>query len=702
MKGIFNRNINLGIHKGLKINEEKLVKLLNFICLIWYFVTVVFIISDYFFANNYTLLLQGYLIQVLLFIVVQLLQSNRKYIAARILFILMSHLLIFVFSNLIIPGAFVDLFYILIPLFSLMFFENKLINYSFLVLAILSFIIPNIIWRNYAEELFSDPTTIPVFFISIFLLVVYFKNLNLKNEKRLLKQKNIALEDKKIIGSQKKELENINNFQNQFFVNIAHEIRTPLTIIKGNINRLNPDLSDSKILDNLKTQTNNIQRIVNDVMDLTKMDSNEFSLNLENISFSSFIFKIFNSFNSNFKNKNIDYQYYDLTNRNVIISADKIYLESAISNVIVNSLKYTDTNGKVTVVIDNIGNNLVVKIKDTGIGIEKSELVAVFNRFFQSNNTINHSGGSGIGLAFSKEIIKGHDGNITVESQIEVGSVFIISLPITSFEKEVVLEEVVEFIKKPIVPIDNKVKTANRTILLVEDNEEMREYIIDVLSLYKIVYACDGLDALEKLKNHKIDFIITDYMMPKMDGYEFVKIIKENKNTLPVLMLTAKSDVQVKLEMLRLGIDDYITKPFEEEELLLRIKNGLKNYSAQQAYIKEENLSHSKVRENSISTKFVNELKVYIEKNCTKSNFGVLDICDNFAVSQSTLYRKIKSLTGLNIKEFITEVRLQKAYQLFNQKELISLKELGYEVGFLNYAHFKKLFEQRFGKYLSN
>jgi signal transduction histidine kinase len=332
MNVIFKRSINTGIHEGLTKNEEKLVKLLNFICLIWYFVTIIFIVSDYFMVNNYLGVVTGYLFQVLLFILVQFLQSKRKYFAARILFISCSHLLVFTFCNWIIPGVFVDFFFILTPLFGLMFFENRAIHYTLLLLAILSFVIPNELWQNYDPDFFSDPTTIPIFFISVFLLVTYFRNLNLKNEKRLQEQNSNMLKDKELIENQQKELMNLHNFQNQFFVNIAHEIRTPLTIIKGNINRLGGD-EDSKIKETLQFQSNKIQRIVKDVMDLAKMDSNEFSINTEEIVFSSFVNNIFNSFYSSFDTENIDYHFLDTSSKKSMVLVDKLYRTTPLGHI---------------------------------------------------------------------------------------------------------------------------------------------------------------------------------------------------------------------------------------------------------------------------------------------------------------------------------------------------------------------------------
>ena len=696
MKITFEKNINIGVHSGLPKNEEKLVKLLNFICLIWYSVTILFIISDYFIVDNYLGVVVGYVLQVILFILVQYLQFKRKYIAARILFVSFSHLLVFAFCNQIIPGVFVDLFYILTPLFGLMFFENRIVHYVLLLLAIISFVLPNYLWHNYDPSLFEDPTTIPIFFISIFLLVTYFRNLNLKNEKRLYEQKNSALNDKELIENQQKELLDLHKFQNQFFVNIAHEIRTPLTIIKGNINRL--EGSDKTVVDTLKIQTGKIQRIVKDVMDLTKMDTNEFSLNTEDVTFSNFVATIFNSFYSTFQTKEIDYQLFDTSKKNAIIEGDKMYLESAISNLLTNAIKYTNNKEQVFLILEQFTTNIVLKIKDTGIGVEEWEKEKIFKRFYQADNSINRSGGSGIGLAFSKEIIEKHAGSLTLESELGEGSTFIITLPIKSINENGTKSAFEKIELEDSNFIENPILKEQKTILLVEDNEDMRNYISSILTEYNVVEAEDGLDGLEKLKKHEIDYIITDYMMPKMNGYDFIKNLKDQNYSIPILMLTAKTDNETKLEVLRLGIDDYISKPFEEEELLLRIKYSLNNYNSQQEYIKSENIQIEETRQNTITESFLKKLKQFIEDNCKNEKFGVLDICDELAVSHSTLYRKVKSLTGLSTQEFITEVKLQKAFEVFNENETLTLKEVGYKVGFLNYTHFGKLFEQRFGK----
>jgi signal transduction histidine kinase/DNA-binding NarL/FixJ family response regulator len=700
MKNAILRNINIGVHQDLSKNEEKLVKLLNFVCLIWYFVTILFIVSDYFIVENYLGVVVGYVLQVLLFFLVQFLQSKRKYFAARILFVSFSHFLVFAFCNVIIPGNFVDLFYILTPLFGLMFFESRIIHYTLLVLSILSFVIPNYLWHNYDPSLFSDPTTIPIFFTSIFLLVTYFRNLNQKNELRLNEQRNIALEDKKLIGDQKKELEDLHRFQNQFFVNIAHEIRTPLTIIKGNINRLSQN-EDQEIKETLQLQLNKIQRIVTDVMDLAKMDTNEFSLSTEEVSFSSFINTIFNSFHSSFQSKNIEYQLLDTSDKKNIVLVDRIYFESAVSNILTNALKYTETNGQVSLLIERENDQIILRVIDSGIGIEETELAKIFNRFYQADNSINRSGGSGIGLAFSNEIIKKMSGSLSAKSTIGQGSTFTISLPIASTNSENLIQAEPQQTITHVEIEDTVVIKEKRTVLLVEDNKDMQNYITSILTDYNVVSAYNGIEGIDKLSEHEVDYIITDYMMPKMNGEEFIEKIKNDNNHLPVLMLTAVTDIQTKFRMLRLGIDDYITKPFEEEELLLRIKNGLKNHKNQQEYIKSENIQIEETRQNAITASLLNDLKEFVEKNCPNEKFGVLDICEEFALSQSTLYRKVKSLTGLSTQEFITEVKLQKALEIYNQNETLTLKEIGYKVGFINYTHFGKLFEERFGKQLS-
>ena len=691
MKKIANKFLNIGVHEGLSKGETKLVILLNFFCIIWYATSLTFTVTDYFFLEQYVQLLSGYAVEVgyaveiCLLILVQILQANRKYTIARLLFIFSTYFQFFVFSNFIVPENLDELFYILTPLFSLIFFNDRRVHYTFLFLALISFIVPVNFFNIYAEGVFKDPAVVPIIFIGVFLLVNYFKNLNAKNEALLNEQKDNAIEHTVLIEKQKHSLETLHDF----------EIRTPLTIMKGNINRIKKSGTPENIehIMQLESQTQNIQRIINDVMDLTKMDSNNFQLKTENVLLSALVNRVFTSFYSNFQNKNIAYTLIDNSNKKSIVDADVTYLESALSNIITNAFKYTNEPGEVSLLLEQDGqNNTLIKIQDSGIGIAKNDIENVFNRFYQVNNSINRSGGSGIGLAFTKEIIEKHKGKIVAESSINEGSCFTISLPIKSFAKKAFKDIGIHIPKTTEVTLPHTID--KKTILLVEDHQEMREYIKSILTQYNTLEASNGIEALISLEKNKVDYIITDYMMPQMDGLQFIKELNNKGNRLPVLMLTARTDFETKINTLRLGIDDYITKPFDEEELLLRINHGLTNYSSQQKFIEKEDIPLSETKD----VQFTKDLQTYIEDNCANSTVNILELCEEFSMSQSSLYRKVKAITGFNTKEFIAEVKLQKARELRRKKTDITLKDLVLSLGYKNSTHFVNLYEKRFGE----
>lgn len=375
------------------------------------------------------------------------------------------------------------------------------------------------------------------------------------------------------------------------------------------------------------------------------------------------------------------------------VLGDGKYFERALNNVILNALKYTDKNGNVTLQINEEKESITISIKDDGIGMEAEDLALIFNRFYQAKNHINKSGGSGVGLAFSKEIIENIGGKITVSSSPGKGSTFNILLPKFQNEQEensVKAKQLTKFERLEHFSSANK-KTC---VLIVDDSYDMRHYVKDVLKEYDCLEAEDGLEALEKIKTNAVDFIVTDYMMPKMDGLELITRLKSMHHLAPILMLTARADSQIKLSILRLGIDDYLLKPFEEEELKIRIKNAVINNKKRTQYQLDQkiDLSNKDPKDD-----WIESMQTYIFEQSGKNKFTQADIAEHFNVSISSLFRRIKSETGLSPNELITEVRLQKAKHLLESRQVHSLKHLVLEVGFKHASYFSKKYYERFG-----
>ena len=549
MKTLFVNISNFGMRKGLSGSEIKITKLLNQLSLTWLLLLVFFIITDIIILDDFIPTMSGHLVMGGLIIIVFFLQKKERTSAARLLFILSAYGEFYVFANYFMKGQLVELFYILLPMISILMFNQRWIHYTWLLISIISFVLPNQINQIYSDTLFSDPTTVPIFFIGIFLIVVYFKNMNLSNEKVLEGQKNEAEEAANIIKKQKKEIENVYNQQKQFFINVAHEIRTPLTIIKGN-NDIIKKKQDSEETDIIKGQLKKIQQIVDDVLDLAKLDTDQFSLQNLPIDFKELVKQVKGSFESSFQSKSIQLEYVDNTNEELVVTGDNRYLQRSINNILSNALKYTHENGHVKILLSKIENTVEVLISDSGIGVKAEECETIFNRFFQSDNSINKSGGSGIGLSFTKEIIQQHNGAISVLTQNK-GTTFKVTLPLSSSEG--IVQEEFKLEEKSYPKLTKKLD--GKCILVVEDNQDMTTYLNRILSDYRTINAKDGKDALALLNIHKnIDLIITDYMMPNLNGYELIKQLRKQNNSLPVIMLTAKSDSETRIEVLRLGI----------------------------------------------------------------------------------------------------------------------------------------------------
>ncbi len=673
--------INLGIREGDSTTEIKRIKLLNLFCIAWHVRTILEFIDDDLTNKPLLLSLFDFFIMVLIVGGIQFLQYKRKLLTARLLFICSILFLTFMYANYIYTANFLEYYFMLVPGTTLIFIDNKKINWAIIFTAFIFMYFPNFYFNHYSAA-YSNFSIIFLFF-GVLIMVNYFKNLNLKNEK--------ALEIKST------ELEELDKFKSQFFTNISHEIRTPLTLIKGHADDLknlsSKDVKIEAIQQNINQQINSITEIVDNVLDLAKMKSSNFKLKTKHANISDLIEKIYLSFESLFYQKNIDFDL-SLNSKNYITNIDPIFIERALNNILLNALKYTE-KGSVTLDVSRKKQFLNITVSDTGIGISKNNIENIFNRFYQVNNDINQSGGSGIGLAFSKEIIELHEGTLTAKSKPNIGSSFIITLPLTpkktAQETPIKTSSVTNNLLKSL-PKNNI--ESNTIFLIVDDNLDMRKYLKSILQNYTCLEAKNGIEALEIAQNRKVDFIITDYMMPKMNGLTLITNLNKRKNRIPIIMLTAKNDIDSKLEVLNLGIDDYVTKPFEKEELLIRINNAIKNYHNKVKYNEENNLGTFSIPK---EKDLLKEIELHVNNNSDKKELNQDFLSEKFNISKSSLYRHIKSKTGMSPKEFITEIRLQKARRILENNSDILLKQLALEVGFQHTSYFSTIFTNRFG-----
>ncbi len=501
------------------------------------------------------------------------------------------------------------------------------------------------------------------------------------------------------------EIEDVTSNKNRWFVNVAHELRTPLTLIKGPIQRilkstdLSPDMTaDLKLVER---NTKSLSNLVNEILDLSKMVEGDVSLHESVFELDELVNHTVSAFDS--RANQLGIQLKSQVNVKAYVLADREKLNKVLVNLISNALKFTSAGGLVEVILAKpVNKGFRIIVKDTGRGIVKQDLTRVFDRFFQSSGKDQEvRGGTGIGLALSKEIAEMHGGELKVTSTPGMGSTFTLTLPEEieatrpPFGTERILSDAPE--SSLSVSAEGIISKERRPLLLLlEDNEDMASYIASLLQEYfDVKVAKTGLMGLEMLGSYSVKFIISDIMMPEMDGVTFLKKVKSDPlwKHLPFIHLTALSDESLRKELLRIGIDDYLMKPFDAEELIIRVRNLYMNYQ-QRVSLDSESVAE----EISYDEKVIERLKREVLNNIEDTNFNVLRMADGAALSERQLYRFLKATTGLTPLQFIQEIKLNRANELARKKVYGSISELAMSVGFKQPAYFSSLFEKRFGK----
>lgn len=586
----------------------------------------------------------------------------------------------------------------------------------------------------------------PVFLISagvlLAILAFVFYRWNTRKlllEKELL-EKEVAKRTEKI-EQQKTELLEMDKLKSRFFANISHELRTPLTLITGPVDamlhgqygELNPNLK--KALARTEKNGKQLMRFIEQILDLSRLESGKLIIHEKPVLLSSEIRKIESSFKELARTKHQEWEVDYLLPEELIVMMDDDKLEKIIYNLLSNAFKFTAPFGKVTMTVKpvqvayfnmNSGSiaDIVFEVTDSGKGIPEEDLPFIFDRFFQSSKMEeSNTGGSGIGLAFSKELTHALNGELTAKSEHGKGSTFRLILPFritnaTNPTERVSDESAAELIPMEIYTSDDEgIRLKNsHTILIVDDNTDLLQFISEILSpLFKVVTANDGVEALHllEMKNQPIDFIISDVMMPRMDGFELLEKLKSHQEwkKLPVVLLTAKATTEHKIRALRIGVDDYLYKPFSTAELLARVQNLLHHYeqrneelyseelvnpsSGQQEKNNSESNTNAKLSEYDLN--WLEKAESVCKSNISNNNFNVPDFADKLALSERQLHRRINELTGLTPNKYIREIKLQHARELLEIGRYKTVAEVAYHVAFEKPEYFSKLFSERFG-----
>ncbi|WP_010517447.1 hybrid sensor histidine kinase/response regulator transcription factor [Croceivirga radicis] len=508
----------------------------------------------------------------------------------------------------------------------------------------------------------------------------------------------------------------LNNEKLRFFTNISHELRTPLTLILGPSKQLlehNEGATEyQKSRYNLIYQNaSRLLNLVNQVLDFRKAQTGELKLKVAQTDVVLYTKHIFESFKELAFKKNITYNF--IVEEEEIkgwIDSDKY--DKIVYNLLSNALKFTEAYGTVDLFLrtkENNKNILVVEISDDGIGIPAKSLDKIFSRFYQATNNKDYNTGSGIGLSLVKSLIGLHKGDITVNSALGKGSSFVVELPIgrDSYTEDEVFEYVVTAKQdRPIEVLEITAKKAqNNTqvkqkILVVEDNVELRKYLVDYLSdFYKVYMAENGEEGLDLCKKIKPILCIADVMMPVMTGIEFCKALKQDEDIshIPVILLTALSENEDKVKGYGAGADGYIVKPFEPALLRTVVDNMIKNRLELKAKFSEEVESEvSLLTHSPIDEEFMQKVTQIIMDQMGNSELTTTYLCKEMGVSSSKLYRKIKELTDLSPNEFIRTVRLKKSAQLLKSRKY-NVSEVAYTTGFKDPLYFSRCFKKQFG-----
>ena len=520
---------------------------------------------------------------------------------------------------------------------------------------------------------------------------------------------------KKAVEEQSIKLRELDEAKSRFFANISHEFRTPLTLIQGLVDKqlLNPGQKpEQQDVGIMKRNVNRLQQLINQLLDLSKLESGEIKLQLREADILQFIQKMASLFESTALDKEISLNLEMDQSKELSVPFDEDKLYKILTNLLSNAIKFTPEKGKVSVQVERESEQLKVSVVNTGSEIPEEKLDYVFDRFYQvDSGTTRSYEGTGIGLALVRELVELHQGRIEVESENSL-TTFRFWLPLDSsvyqtsdfdFSIEAApVEEISIPQLKPKPEVENKTTSdeSKLVILVAEDNPDLQYFIKDILGdQYHVIQALDGEKGLQLAKKEIPDLIISDVMMPKMDGFEMSQQIKQDPLTdhIPIIMLTAKASKENKLEGLELGVDDYLTKPFDKEELLVRISNLIATRKKlQEKFGNQINLKPDQVQVDSQQVRFLNQIKEVIEQNISNDQFSVDDLSEAVGMSRSQLHRKLKALTDQSTSNYIRNYRLHRAADLLKQNHG-TVSEIAYSVGFNSQTYFSSSFKELFG-----
>lgn len=576
-----------------------------------------------------------------------------------------------------------------------------------------------------------------VFAISLLLFIAVIGGYLLYYRQRVRKDelaRQLSFEQKEA-----ERLAELDTLKTNFFANISHEFRTPLTLLAGPLAEFQKKYPNEGLIPLMQLNLFRLQTLINQLLDLSKLEAGKMQPQIQYGDLPRFLRYVFASFESLAQTKNIIFQR-SQSHTTQLAYFDEDKLEKIVTNLLSNAFKFTPENGRITVHVEysppaaaavrpngetilyspigvgpSQGRGAVITITDNGIGIDPQRLPRIFDRFYQADDgQRRHYEGTGIGLSLVKELVNTLHGTIQVQSELGKGTSFVVTIPCDAAHwenfltsnplpnlEERVTEQLSEKNKTTPPPLPNQELPI---LLIVEDNPDLRSYVRTIFEdSFRIEEAQDGQEGLEKATQLIPDIVISDLMMPRLDGFGFCKALKTDLRTnhIPVVMLTAKATLEDRLEGLELGADEYLAKPFNTDELHVRVRNLLK-----QREILQQKYEHPTRKNGPVPTPepapptvdaFLQKVNTVLASNLADSSLDVEKFADEMGITSVQLRRKLKALTGQTVTEYVRNYRLEKAAELLLNKAG-TVSEIAYQVGFESLPYFSKVFLDKFGK----
>ena len=535
-------------------------------------------------------------------------------------------------------------------------------------------------------------------------LYLQWRNMRKRQRERAERQRQLM---------ERQKMEQITEMKLQFFTNISHDLRTPLTLIISPLEQIMKKLTDGKTPDNLLAQLKNIHknaqqllREVSALLDFRRLDAGGETLNVQRGDIVDHLNSILVSFSDYAEERNIRLSF-EHDADSFLMDYDREKINKVIYNLFSNALKFTPAGGCVSLLFRAETDSVIIAVADTGKGISDNDKPNIFKRFYQSPSNDSSQTGSGIGLHIASDYIRLHHGTISVSDNQPVGSIFTITLPIgrTFFEEGGTRKEEGEYSATESAPDSNLVTRSSflaprKTILIVDDNQDMLSFISSCMKEdYQVKTAIDGAAAIDVLQREQIDLIVSDVMMPGIDGFELCRRVKTDINLshIPIILLTARTTDVSRIEGLQLGADDYLTKPFNTEVLRLRVKKFIEwEQNNHRQFRQKMNVEPSEITITPLDEQFIKKAIALVEKNISDSEFSVETMAAEVGMARTTLYKKLMAITGQGPAEFIRTIRIKRGRALLETSQM-QITEIAYAVGFTTVKSFTMNFKAIYG-----